>query len=260
MEELLLRLTADASEAVGSAAIRSLANIDVSSAANIAAKSKMEPERWVDIFTTFLQRRGGAEALVTAFKQNAASRDVAEVGLRLMNESGRFDRELADLLRPPELQKISMDDLSKLVDEVRKSGNSERGEQVYTRAELGCVACHAVKGIGGNIGPDLGALGTAQPISFIIGAILDPQREVKEGYASLTISTKNGDEYQGYALDEDATELRLRETLGNEVISVPKSEIQQRKQSGSLMPAGLVDQLSRQEFIDLVKYLSELGQ
>jgi len=50
---------------------------------------------------------------------------------------------------------------------------------------LNCSACHAIGGKGGNIGPDLGALGTAQPVDFIIGAVLDPNREVKEGYTAF---------------------------------------------------------------------------
>ena len=83
---------------------------------------------------------------------------------------------------------------------------------------------------------------------------------MKEGYIASLLITKEGDEYQGYIMAEDSNEVRLRETLANQFITIPKSQIQDRRQSGSILPAGLVDQLSRQEFVDLVKYLSGLGE
>jgi len=153
-----------------------------------------------------------------------------------------------------------MAEVTGLVAEVRSRGDVKRGEAVLRRAELGCLACHAVKGQGGTIGPDLGAVGTAQPIDFIIGAILEPQKEVKEGYMAVSISTQEGDEYQGYPLRETTQELVIKDIVQNSPVSIAKSRITQRKQTGSPMPTGLADLLSRQEFVDLVRYLSELGK
>jgi hypothetical protein len=52
----------------------------------------------------------------------------------------------------------------------------------------------------------------------------------------------------------------LNDILQKTNITLRKDNIQDRRQSGSVMPAGLVDSLSREEFIDLVKYLSHLGE
>jgi hypothetical protein len=41
---------------------------------------------------------------------------------------------------------------------------------------------------------------------------------------------------------------------------VPLGEVKKRTEGGSLMPAGLQDGLTRQEFLDLVRFLSELGK
>ena len=249
----------DRSASVRAAAIKALVALDAAAAASVANNSKLSAEQWREIFPAFLQRQGAAAALADVFRGKAPAAEVAELALRVMNDSGRRDEALARVLSPAEAFP-GFGDVSELVAEVRTRGNAQRGEQVYHRPELGCVTCHAVKGIGGTIGPDLGALGTAQPISFIVGAILDPQREVKEGFMSVSVTTKSGDEFQGYALDENSSELRLRETLGNQVKTIPKNQIQQRRQSGSLMPAGLVDALPRRDFVDLVRYLSELGE
>jgi len=54
-------------------------------------------------------------------------------------------------------------------------------------------------------------------------------------------------------------ELVLRQADGAE-ITVQKARIEEQKQSASLMPAGLVDDLTDQELADLVRFLSELGK
>ena len=132
-----------------------------------------------------------------------------------------------------------------LPDEVRISGDARRGAEIFRRPALGCLACHAVNGEGGTLGPNLSALGTAQPLDFIIGAILDPQKEIKEGYMSISVTTKDGEEYQGYQVRERSAELVLRDSLQNQEGRLPRSNIREKKQNGSVMPAGLVDSLNR---------------
>ncbi len=257
---MLQRLAADPSAPVRTAAIAALTEIDLDSAAKLATEGKILAEDWPTLFEAFLQRKGGAAALAKAFAKKSPEANVASVLVRIMNETGRRDEDLVKVLSPAPQQKLTTDNIPQLVSEIRTRGNAARGKQVYERVELGCINCHAVKGSGGTIGPDLGALGTAQPIDFIIGAILDPQREVKEGYISTSISTKDGDEYQGYVVREEGSEVVLNDILQRALITIPKSNIQQRRQSGSAMPAGLVDSLTRDEFVDMVKYLSELGK
>ena len=144
--------------------------------------------------------------------------------------------------------------------EVRAHGDARRGAEIFHRAELGCTACHSVNGQGGNVGPDLSALGTAQPVDFIIGAILYPQKEVKEGYMSMSVVTKDGEEFQGYQVRETRGELVLRDVLQNKEVRLRRETIKERKQHGSVMPSGLADTLTRAEFRDLVRFLSELGK
>jgi putative heme-binding domain-containing protein len=115
-----------------------------------------------------------------------------------------------------------------------------------------------VNGEGGTLGPNLSVLGTAQPVDFIIGAIMEPQKEVKEGFMSVSVVTKDGEDFQGYIISESSKSIVLRTPA--EQIEIGRDNIERMKQSGSLMPSGLIDGLSREEFCDLVKYLSELGK
>ena len=151
-------------------------------------------------------------------------------------------------------------DMAAFVAEVRAKVTRGVAQRFMQRPTLGCVACHAVNGQGGSIGPNLSALGSAQPIDFIVGAILEPQKEIKEGYTSISVTTKDGEEYQGYQLRETKDELVLRDTLQNKEVRLARATIQEKRQNGSVMPAGLADALTREEFRDMVRYLSELGR
>ena len=151
-------------------------------------------------------------------------------------------------------------EIAAFASEVRASGDAKRGAEIFRRAELGCIACHSVNGQGGTIGPNLSALGTAQPVDFIIGAILDPQKEIKEGFMSIEITTKDGEEYQGYPLRETKDEFVLRDIVQQREVRLRRDSIQEKKQHGSVMPSGLADTLTRAEFRDLVRFLSELGK
>jgi hypothetical protein len=73
------------------------------------------------------------------------------------------------------------------------------------------------------------------------------------------VATRDGESYQGYLERETPSELILRDPLQNAAIRIPRENVKQFHASGSLMPTGLVDALKREEFRDLVRFLSELG-
>jgi putative heme-binding domain-containing protein len=155
---------------------------------------------------------------------------------------------------------MSEPELAGFVAEVRSRGDARRGAEIFQRPALGCTACHAVNGQGGPIGPDLSALGSAQPIDFIVGAIVDPQKEIKEGYTAVSINTRDGEEYQGNLVRETRDEVVIRDALENAEVRLRRADVLDKRQLGSVMPAGLVDTLTRDEFRDLIRYLSGLGR
>jgi putative heme-binding domain-containing protein len=210
------------------------------------------------LLTAFLQRPASAKELTAALVGTKAPPAIAKISLALVNASGRGHEDLAKIFAGNATSGKAVDD--RFVNEVRDHGDNARGRQVFNRAELGCVVCHKVNGSGGNIGPDLSALGTAQPVDFIARAILDPQKEIKEGFASVLIATKSGDEFQGYVARESADEIVLKDSLVNQDLRIRRADVVSSRANGSLMPNGLADALSAEEFRDLVKYLSNLGK
>ena len=216
------------------------------------------------VLSSLLMKKGGPELLGEALKGRAIQKSVAAAGLNVIGASGRSTPLLARVLADAagwemNLSRSDARQSSALAQQALALGNAARGAVVFQRANLNCVACHALRGKGGILGPDLGALGASQPMDFIVGAVLDPQREVKEGFMATQLTLKNGDEHQGYVLQETADEITLRDALLQREIRLRRDQVQERRKLGSLMPSGLTDGLSSQEFLDLMKYLGELG-
>jgi putative heme-binding domain-containing protein len=253
---------------VRASAVAALVAFDEAAAARLAtvvlARSE-EDSASEEIYTAFLKRARGPAVLARALATTPPSPQAAGIGVKMMSASGRRDEDLSRvLLQAAGLAtrnaRLGGTDLAAFVAEVRSRGDARRGAEIFQRPTLGCTACHAVQGQGGAIGPDLSALGSAQPVDFIVGAIVDPQKEIKEGYTSISITTAGGEEYQGNLLRESRDELVIRDVLQNKEVSLRRTDVVDRRQLGSVMPAGLADTLTRDEFRDLVRYLSELGR
>ena len=168
---------------------------------------------------------------------------------------------VADALKPGAVVgKATADFVQKLSAEVRANGDAAKGAAIYKRAELGCVACHKIGNDGGTIGPDLNNVGSAQPLDFIIGAVIEPSREIKEGFEARIVTTKSGGTFSGFRRASAPDELALFDGATGKETKLKLTDIADNKPLGSLMPAGLVDKLSREELRDLFAYLSGLGK
>lgn len=157
-------------------------------------------------------------------------------------------------------QDLNPDQIKSLAGEALKGGNPARGELIFRKPELSCLTCHAIGGAGGLIGPDLSSLGTSSPTETIIKSLLYPTESIKEGYELQRVIRKDGSELMGYLVSDRPGEIVMRDVTGLE-IAVSKDNIQAREKiPGSLMPPGLTAGLDKQDFLDLVSFLSKLGE
>ena len=206
----------------------------------------------------------GGSALATALKGKTINADVAKLGIRAARANGQDATALIDALTAcgglsAQKKDPTADEVRILVAETAKAGDPARGELVYRRKELQCLACHAIGGAGGQVGPDLTSIGASAQVDYLVESILLPNKAVKEGYNSIRIITVEDRVILGIKVRETKTELVLRTVDDKEVI-IPIGDIAERHNAASLMPAGLADGLTRQEFVDLVRFLSELGK
>lgn len=248
-------------------AVAALANIDPADAAGKATELIREAEKNQDLtplLAAFLNRQGGAETLAKALADSDIKPDNAKLALRATYALGRADPALVAILSKSagidaEVQPPTKEEMEKLVAEVASRGNAERGEQIFRRADLSCMKCHAISGAAGGVGPDLSSVGLSSPVDYVINSILLPDQAIKEQYHTLVVATTNGQVFSGIVADKDDKKLVLREATGD-LRTVPTSEIDESKPGGSLMPKGLSNLLTRDEFLDLVRFVSELGK
>jgi putative heme-binding domain-containing protein len=263
---LLSGLAADGESPSRVAAIRGLAAIDLKKAAAAAAEvlsSKGAPADPGILIGAFLQRQDGGRTLAGALGGVKLTPDLAKLALRFIYSTGRPEPELENLLRASadintQLQNLSPEQVKQLAIDVQKNGDAGRGETIFRSKTANCFTCHAIGGSGGNVGPDLSAVGTASPMEYLIESILEPNKNVKEGFEALAVTTKANDFYAGIRVRQTEKELVLRDALSSQ-ITIPLNTIKKQQNAGSLMPSGMADLLTKQEFLDLVKFISVLG-
>jgi len=266
-KEFILTLCVDARPDVQRMAIIAFAALDLPGASNFAARhlehAKPVPEL-ADLFAAFLNRKGGPAALAKALnKSRFDSPDVAKLGLQAVRSSTLPAPELVAALtysgdleaakKPP-----TPDEVKTLVADLAK-GDPVRGEAIFRRKELQCLACHAYGGAGGQVGPDLTSIGASAQPDYLVESLLLPNKAVKEGYNAIRVVTADDKVYLGRAVREGNGQLVLL-TPEDKQITIPTADIVERGNTKSIMPEALVEPLTKQEFADLSRFLSELGK
>ncbi|RPH51533.1 MAG: hypothetical protein EHM91_01060, partial [Planctomycetota bacterium] len=143
-----------------------------------------------------------------------------------------------------------------------EKGNAAAGERLFFHSKgPQCSVCHRVNGRGGFVGPDLSTVGNVLQRERLIESILDPGREIAPMFVHWKVRTKKGDVVDGRVVDEDMSPsgyVVLIDAQGKQT-KVKNSDVDERQASKlSIMPEKLVDRLTRQDFRDLIEYLSGL--
>jgi putative heme-binding domain-containing protein len=122
-----------------------------------------------------------------------------------------------------------------------------------THYDLQCGACHKLYGQGGKLGPDLTGSGRSN-LDYLLENIVDPDSAVSADYRMNIIHLKDGRTLSGMIAGQDRNSLTLRMPGSDTVVS--KSMVEKRETlSHSIMPAGLLDNLSLNARRDLIAYL-----
>ena len=150
--------------------------------------------------------------------------------------------------------------VAELLRSARTEGDSQRGAAIFASPKFACLSCHRIGDQGGSVGPDLTTAGVCLKPEEIVESVLWPQRQVKPGYAAISVATADGKVHQGYDQAETGSERVLRDPATGEPIRIVKADIVAMRTDGTLMPEGLAASMSPTERRDLVRFLLELGR
>ncbi len=160
------------------------------------------------------------------------------------------------------LQPVQLDELVAYVNAMRAPaadnpalGDAAAGERFFF-GQGNCAGCHAVRGRGGWIGPDLSDLGRHRSLSEMESALKNPGRRITPGFEVATVRLRDGASVRGLLKNESTFDLQLQgldgrlHLLGRDEISTVERE------KTSLMPPVAADS---PEFTGLLAYLSRLS-
>jgi putative membrane-bound dehydrogenase-like protein len=161
------------------------------------------------------------------------------------------------LMRNPPKDQPKPDDLATWLKRAEGEGNAQAGERIFYHLRVGgCFRCHEFEGRGYQIGPDLTNIGRSMTRERLVQSMVDPSREIAPMFTNWSILTKDGEVKTGIHIgDEVDGRIKFADQNGR-VFHVHPDDIDRRQESSqSVMPAGLAENLTKQELRDLVAFL-----
>ena len=221
---------------------------------------KLDSQQKRAVIETLASRKVYAKDLIEAIKTKKITRaDVpAQVARSLRDLMGdQFTKVFG------EVREVEKDRLQQLAEykrlcnpEAMAKANAARGRAVYNKT---CAACHKLYDQGGNVGPELTGSNRAN-LDYILLNSVDPSYDVPDAYKTVSVLTVDGRSVNGVLAEEDSTRIVLK-TPEQPRLVIAKDDIELRKTSDkSMMPEGQLDQMAKQDVIDLIKYLRTTEQ
>lgn len=132
-------------------------------------------------------------------------------------------------------------------------GDKERGETLFRKRA--CVQCHGNRSA---LGPALTGAAKRFSRKDLFTAIVSPNQDVSPRYQTTVVGTVDGKVYTGLVVYRSVDGLTLRNS-NNQTTRIEAAEIDfESKKNTSLMPSGLLKDLSPQDLADLNAYLQSL--
>lgn len=178
---------------------------------------------------------------------------VAALGAAAHGQAGMLEAQLNE------------EDAAALARAARESGDAGRGAVAFHQAQTLCAKCHAVGtengGAANGLGPNLAEQDARRTDELLVESILAPSKTIRDEYRAVKVRTNDGRAVTGIVAEKSAKALVLRDLERDGArVEIPLDAIEEQAASDvSPMPVGLANQLtSRQQFLDLVRYLIEI--
>ncbi|MBV8879157.1 MAG: DUF1080 domain-containing protein, partial [Planctomycetaceae bacterium] len=258
---ILLGLLTDA--ALRGSAIRALGSYEDASTPSkiLAVYGSLQLAEKRDAINTLGARKGYAKELLAALKGGTIPRaDLTAASIRQLGDLNEpeinawIEKEWGAVRPTPEARLKEIATWKKYFT-LNAKGDPRKGRAVFAKT---CMQCHTLFDAGGKVGPELTGA-NRQDMDYLLSNILDPSAVVGKDYQATTIRTKSERIVTGLIKSEDNNAITLQ--TENDVLIIPKGEIDARKLSEiSMMPEGLLSNMTMDEARHLIAYLQSLTQ
>ena len=135
------------------------------------------------------------------------------------------------------------------------SGDPAHGKNLFAAI---CAACHHAGDAGINFGPDLTHIASKYARPVLLEQILQPAKIIEPQWHLATVSLKGGESLSGFIAERTDAGITLK-LAGGESRKIPAEKIDKTTTAAvSLMPEGLLQNLTAQEAADLLAFVSSL--
>ena len=209
--------------------------------------------------------RGGASfaTFVQRIRQDALTLLSAEQKQKLkpiLNAKPPAQPAYVTTTKRPVIANWTMDTLVPLVENGLTGRDYRRGRKMFAAAN--CFACHRFDNQGGSVGPDLTILSGRFSPRDILESIVDPNKQISDQYGSVQILTTDGKIVAGRIVNLAGDTVRVQTNMlaPSSLPAVDRKLIEEIVPSKvSMMPAGLLNTLTKTEILDLMAYLLSRG-
>jgi len=134
------------------------------------------------------------------------------------------------------------------------------GRKMFAAAK--CLTCHRFGSDGKSLGPDLSQVGQRFKLRDLVESSVDPNRAISDQYAVTIFLTADGTTVTGRVLSRDTHQVIMVTNLErpSKTTKLAMADIEEQITSKvSTMPTGLLDDLNRDEVLDLLAYMISGG-
>jgi putative heme-binding domain-containing protein len=155
-----------------------------------------------------------------------------------------------------------MDDLLASVKDLGSGHDWAKGRQLFRKTA--CGVCHAFgsesEGIG--LAPDLTAVASKYTRDVILQSILEPSATLNGQYFHTTFTLKSGTQVTGSIVETLDKKIVVAPLMMNPQVTVEVAVADVKSEAPSAvspMPAGLLNELTREEIVELLAFLESGG-
>jgi putative heme-binding domain-containing protein len=167
---------------------------------------------------------------------------------------------LVDAASRPVVKEWTVDDFLADVEAGLHGRSFDNGRKMFQ--VTACYKCHRFAGDGGIVGPELTAVSRRYNARTLLESILEPSKVISDQYEASVFVLDSGRTVAGRVVNLNSDRIMVSENMlepGN-LTTIARDEIEDTMVSKiSMMPAGLVNTLTKEEVLDLVAYLQSGG-
>jgi len=186
-----------------------------------------------------------------ALKTLVVEKVLSSVNNRSDAMKGEWAAIMKSANRPPE---DVLKELERWVERL-PAGDAKRGYQVFSSPKAACSSCHQIGYVGGRLGPELSTIGRSRTRRDLVEAVVFPSIRMAQGYHPVRVRTVDDEVFNGLLTKQTDSYVELLCGV-DKTCRIARSDVEEQSESKvSVMPSGLDQQMTLEEFADLLAFL-----